>query len=140
MTTTTAITMKCAICGEEIKGKSKKLGDGNTVCLDCYESSPMIVTCELCEKEVLATNGIKDDCMIHCKECFKKSVEEYNEFTPWETWKEWEAEEGKTAVFGDWLKRLNEELEEVRADASKIWMKYAEEMLRGWIEEARKAA
>jgi formylmethanofuran dehydrogenase subunit E len=50
--------MKCAICGEEIQGKGKKLGDGNVVCKDCYNTSMLIVTCEICGEEVLMQNAV----------------------------------------------------------------------------------
>jgi hypothetical protein len=92
-------TMKCAICEDEIKGKGKKLADGNTVCKDCYDSSAVIVTCEECGKEVLATSAVKECGFLYCVECWAKNIQEEHEWPSWVAWQEWCEADGETPNF-----------------------------------------
>jgi hypothetical protein len=132
-------TMKCAICEDEIKGKGKKLADGNTVCKDCYESSAVIVTCEDCEKEVLATSAVKEDGYLYYKGCLAKAIKEEHEWPSWETWQEWMKEEGKTASVEEWASRVKEDMDEY-GGTTRAWKRVAMEVAEKEIEEARKAA
>ncbi|MDR1379646.1 MAG: hypothetical protein LBJ36_11445, partial [Synergistaceae bacterium] len=92
-------TMKCAICEDEIKGRGKKLADGNTVCKDCYESSAVIVTCDDCGKEVLATSAVKECGFLYCRDCHAKSIQEEHEWPSWVAWQEWCEADGETPNF-----------------------------------------
>jgi ribosomal protein S27E len=136
-------TMKCAICGEEIKGKGKKLADGNTVCGDCYESSAMIVTCEECGGELLATNALKDDGSLYCMRCFRELVLESDCIgEPWEDWQEERIEEGLDAGVDEWARYMNEYLEDGLKEypVTRIWAKTVREEVAKIVEAARKVA
>jgi DNA-directed RNA polymerase subunit RPC12/RpoP len=92
---------RCAICGEAVqlegKDKGRALEDGNVVCRDCYESSAMIVTCDECGKEMLATDGMKDDGTLYCPDCFRQAVLDSDFIgVSFEDWAE-DLEEGQTA-------------------------------------------
>jgi hypothetical protein len=128
---------KCAICGDEIQGKGKKLGDGNVICKDCYDSTALIVTCEICENEVLATSALKDEGGYRCcKKCFIKGIEEEHEWPSWEDWKEWCVNDGDPIVFEEWVTRVKEDVEEQWT--TRIGRKTAMEIAMKEVEEARK--
>jgi DNA-directed RNA polymerase subunit RPC12/RpoP len=129
--------MKCAICGDEIKGKGKKLADGNTVCKDCYESSALVVTCGDCGKEVLATSAVRVEGFLYCKDCLSKAIKEEHDWPSWKDWKEGCEEDGETADFGKWIARVKEDIEEY--GDPKAWTKAALEVAAREIEAARKA-
>ena len=83
--------MKCAICGEEIKGERAKLGGGQTICKDCKEYSAMVRECEGCEKEFLATDLVRDpEYGIYCWSCIREGIEEghVGSYMNWEEWLE----------------------------------------------------
>jgi hypothetical protein len=134
--------MKCAICGDEIKAKGKKLGDGNTVCKDCYESSALIVTCELCEKKVLATSALRDEGTLFCKECYVKDIEKNHDWHSWETWQEFCKEEEEEPVFDEWIASVMESIDDTVKEygATRIWKKVSLEVAAREIEAAKKAA
>jgi DNA-directed RNA polymerase subunit RPC12/RpoP len=125
--------MKCAICGDEIKGKGKKLGDGNTVCKECYKTSMMIVRCELCGDEVLMRNAIKEDGTIHCDKCFRESVRESGVWYSWKAWKEEQEEYGEKTDVEKWAARVMRDIEDCGKEfkPSRAWMRVA-------LEEAKK--
>ena len=135
--------MKCAICGDEITGKAKRLADGSKVCMDCYESSALIVTCDECGDEVLAANAAKDDGALYCMNCFRQLIRE-SDFIG-EAWKDWEeehCEEGEETSIDEWAHYLDDNLEDARREypASRLWMKTAREEVTRIIEAARNTA
>ena len=134
--------MKCAICGDEIKGKGKKLGDGNVVCNDCYESSALIVTCECCEKEVLASSALKDDARLLCKECLAEEIKECHDWPSWEDWQEWCEEDKETPTFEGWIARVMEDIDDAVRNygATRAWKMVALEVAAKEIEASRQAA
>jgi hypothetical protein len=141
---------RCAICGEEVKleGKDKgeTLGDGNAVCQDCYESSALVVTCDECEKDILASNGTKDaDGTLYCPDCFRQAVVDADDFigVSFEDWAE-DLEEDQTASLDEWTKYMREHLETAQKESmeqdyyiSRKWMKIALEETEKRIEAAR---
>jgi hypothetical protein len=130
-------TMKCAICEDEIKGRGKKLADGNTVCKDCYESSAVIVICEDCGKEVFTTSAVKECGFLYCRDCHAKSIQEEHEWPSWVVWQEWCAADGETSNFEKWIARVKEDIAE---SGTRAWKKTALEVATREIEEARKVA
>jgi DNA-directed RNA polymerase subunit RPC12/RpoP len=139
---------RCAICGEAVQLKGKDIGkaleDGNVVCRDCYESSPMIVTCDECGKEMLATDGTKDDGTLYCPDCFRQTVLDSDFIgVSFEDWAE-DLEEGQTASLDEWAKYMREYVETARKESmdvdyyvSRKWMKVALEETEKRIEAAR---
>jgi hypothetical protein len=146
--------MKCAICGDEIKGKGKKLGNDRAICKDCEKSSAMIQTCDRCEKEYIATDMVKDDYGTFCLHCYKEEIRngEYGELMAWEDWRGyWEEDEkepNEEKMFTEWVQRVREDLKALTtSDAdwfvTKVFKRLATEVAEELIKkvtEARKAA
>jgi hypothetical protein len=73
------MTMKCAICGEEIYewglGKAKHLQSGEMVCGYCLEESCEIVQCYECNEWLWAKDATKYEKDIHCAGCIECEIE-----------------------------------------------------------------
>ena len=131
--------MKCAICGDKIKGKAETLGDGNTVCKDCYETSAMVVTCEQCGQKFGAMSALRDDDSIYCKKCYAERLKEAHH--DWLFWKDWQKSAGKygeIAPIDDWLACVMDNIEYyVKEGAPQIWEKCALKVAADEIEKAK---
>jgi hypothetical protein len=126
---------KCAICGDEIEGKGKKLADGGVVCLDCYESSAAVVLCETCGHAVLAQNAVRENGGVYCLSCYRKWIEEMIEenIPSWENWVEVQMEELKDPKFEQWAARIEEDMESLTQDSARIGKRIASETLEAMV-------
>ena len=106
--------MKCEICNEEIKGKGKKLGGGQTICKDCYKYTAMVRECDGCEKEFLVTDLARDpETGTYCWACIQECIEEGHagEYISWDDWKECAEEEGEEVSVEAYMERHKETLD-----------------------------
>ena len=133
--------MKCEICNEEIKGKSKKLGGGQTICKDCDEYSALIRECDGCEKEFLATDLARDpETGTYCWPCIQKCIEEGHagEYLTWKEWLEGCEEDGTVPTIESYMNwHLNEETCWVSVPKNNPYRRMLDKML---AEEIKKAA
>jgi len=101
----------CTICNEKIKGKAKKLADGNTICTDCCTYSLLIGRCEECEKDFHINNLQRTEDGIYCVGCIEKITKKdikdgYEDLKTWAEWLECceEDETPEEATQECWLK------------------------------------
>ena len=135
--------MKCAICGDDITGRDKRLADGSKVCLDCYMSSASIVTCSECGNEMLAANAAKDQGDMYCMDCFRGLVQGSGCIgEAWEDWKAERDEEGEDSSIDEWAQYLNEYFSTMQEEYkdTRIFVKTAREEIAKMVEAARNAA
>ena len=139
--------MKCAICGDEIQGEGKKLGDGKAICKDCENSALMVQTCDRCGREYLAADMTKDDYGTFCLHCYKDEIRsgEYGDLMAWEGWKEYWQEDGNEPddekMFSEWVQRVHEDLESITTPGddwfvTKVFKRLATEWGEEMIREA----
>jgi hypothetical protein len=130
---------KCAICGDEITGKGKKLETGETICKECLEESCVVVECEECGAVVWA----KDAVNIYgtkCLKCHRKSVEEIVNENFYPTKKELEESWEEEFTEARWIEYLHECLEEITEWEYKTDRRIATQIIRERIEATAKAA
>ena len=123
-------TNSCVICGSTAVG-TRTLDEGVFVCEECFEISALLTCCDDCGKSMLATNALRIEGNVYCRECIEKTILEDGTYHTWEEYnkdileEEKELGNGQKATVEGWLELNRSYWEEMYMAERKV----AKEML-----------